>query len=158
MRIGAGQNVYLPLEHIAQAVFKTRKKDAVLRAGDELLVQIEKEPMKGKLPRAAVNLHFPGRYMVLTTAEHSLCFSRKLSGAEKQRLRAVFPQKDMDYGVIVRTNARELRPGSWRQNLGSFPAYSGVSADRGLPGPVFHASGSPSPLGAGTEPHTLCGA
>lgn len=118
VRIGGGQNVYLPLEHISEAVFKTRKKDAVLRPGDELLVQIEKEPMKGKLPRAAVNLHFPGRYMVLTTAEHSLCFSRKLSGAEKQRLRAVFPQKDMDYGVIVRTNAREASAGELEAELG----------------------------------------
>ena len=101
------QRVYLPLDNLEGAVFKTRKKDPRLKAGDELLVQVQKEAVKSKLPRATAELKIPGRYMVLFCGSASLCFSKRLSSREKERLRALLPWKNTDCGVILRTNAGE---------------------------------------------------
>lgn len=117
VRIGPGQNVYLPLEHLDRAVFKTRKKDFLLKAGDELLVQIEKEAVKSKLPRASAGLKIPGRYMVLLAGERELCFSKRLNPEEKQRLRELRIWKDRDCGVILRTNAKEASPRELEEEL-----------------------------------------
>ena len=110
VRIAPGQNVYLPLFGLSRAVFKTRKKTSSLKAGDELLVQIEKEAIKSKLPRATVHLHFPGRYLVLTSGDTAVNFSRRLEISEKEKIRAALPGMERNYGVIVRTNAREASP------------------------------------------------
>lgn len=67
--------------------------------------------MKGKLPAVTTNLNFTGKYLVLTTGEKKIGFSKKLIQEEKNKLnkwleeeRAVSPR---EYGIVVRTNAGE---------------------------------------------------
>lgn len=62
-----------------------RKGNAPLRAGDELLVQVSRDAMKGKLPALTTNLNFPGKYLVLTTGNRKIGFPESL-----QRKKAVF--------------------------------------------------------------------
>ena len=40
-----------------------------LRPGDQILVQVSRDAMKGKLPALTANLNFTGKYLVLTTGE-----------------------------------------------------------------------------------------
>ncbi|VYT26114.1 Ribonuclease G [uncultured Blautia sp.] len=103
---------YLPLSDVKNPVFSSgRTGDAPLRPGDMLLVQVSREAMKGKLPAITTNLNFTGKYLVLTTGEKKIGFSKKLIQEEKNKLnkwleeeRAVSPR---EYGIVVRTNAGE---------------------------------------------------
>lgn len=103
---------YLPLSDVKNPVFSSgRTGDAPLRPGDMLLVQVSREAMKGKLPAVTTNLNFTGKYLVLTTGEKKIGFSKKMIQEEKNKLnkwleeeRAVSPR---EYGIVVRTNAGE---------------------------------------------------
>ena len=103
---------YLPLSDVKNPVFSSgRTGDDPLRPGDMLLVQVSREAMKGKLPAVTTNLNFTGKYLVLTTGEKKIGFSKKLIQEEKNKLnkwleeeRAVSPR---EYGIVVRTNAGE---------------------------------------------------
>lgn len=112
MRFGDGLTGYLPLVPPEQVIFTAgRKGTAPLRAGDELLVQVSRDAMKGKLPALTTNLNFPGKYLVLTTGNRKLGFSGKLTKEESSLLNKwLEPErelKDRGYGLIARTNAAE---------------------------------------------------
>lgn len=112
IRFGDGLTGYLPLNQSDSAIFTAgRKGQAALRAGDELLVQVERDAMKGKLPALTTNLNFPGKYLVLTTGNKKIGFSGKLSKEESSKLNKwLEPEreiKDRGYGLIARTNAAE---------------------------------------------------
>ena len=75
VRFGDGLMGYLPLNQTEGAIFTAgRKGEAPLRAGDELLVQVERDAMKGKLPALTTNLNFTGKYLVLTTGNKKIGF------------------------------------------------------------------------------------
>ena len=103
---------YLPLNQTEGAIFTAgRKGEAPLRAGDELLVQVERDAMKGKLPALTTNLNFTGKYLVLTTGKKKIGFSSKLSKEESSTLNKWLESereiKSRPYGLIARTNAAE---------------------------------------------------
>ena len=70
VQISAGEKCYLQLSDAPNAIYASVKKgDRPLKAGDEILVQISREAMKGKLPAVTTNLNFTGKYLVLTTGD-----------------------------------------------------------------------------------------
>ena len=79
----------------------------VLTPGQQLLVQIVKEPISSKGPRLTTEITFTGRNMVLIPFARKISVSTKIeSAAEKQRLRKVIEAiKPENFGVIVRTSA-----------------------------------------------------
>ncbi len=78
-----------------------------LTAGQELLVQIVKEPISSKGPRLTTELSFTGRYLVLTPFADKISISQKIkSSEEKVRLRMLVESiKPKNFGVIIRTSA-----------------------------------------------------
>ncbi|MDY2836432.1 MAG: ribonuclease E/G, partial [Bilifractor sp.] len=102
VRLGPDQNGYLPLPP------RHSRRDRTLKAGDEIVVQVEKEAMKQKLPRLTQSLAIPGRFLVLTSERKTLNLSRKLKEEDRKRLEDFFrPLFDASFGIIVRTNAAE---------------------------------------------------
>ena len=83
----------------------------VLSAGDEILVQIAKEPISTKGPRLNAELSFAGRYLVLIPFYDKVSVSTKIkSNEERARLRQLIQSvKSKNYGVIVRTSAEGKR-------------------------------------------------
>jgi Rne/Rng family ribonuclease len=84
--------------------------DDILHEGQEVLVQIAKEPIAKKGARVTSHIALPGRYMVyMPTVEH-IGVSRKI-GSDSERLRLkdiVLKHRDkFSGGVIVRTAAEE---------------------------------------------------
>ena len=77
IRLGKDLNGYLPLGQAEQAIHTSGQKAAALRPGDEILVQVSREAMKGKLPALTTNLNFSGKYLVLTTGNRKIGFSNK---------------------------------------------------------------------------------
>ena len=79
----------------------------VLKVGQEVLVQIVKEPISTKGPRLTGELSFAGRYMVLVPFGDKVSVSSKIKkGEEKARLKQIVNRvKPKNFGVIVRTVA-----------------------------------------------------
>ena len=82
-----------------------------LKQGQELLVQIVKEPISSKGPRLTTEITFTGRFMVLIPFSDKISISQKIKSAEeKMRLRQLIESiKPKNFGVIVRTSAEGKR-------------------------------------------------
>lgn len=78
-----------------------------IKPGQELLVQIVKEPISSKGPRLTTELSLTGRYLVLTPFCDKISISQKIKSVEeKLRLRKLISfLKPKNFGVIVRTSA-----------------------------------------------------
>lgn len=78
-----------------------------LTPGQELLVQIVKEPISSKGPRLSTEISLTGRFLVLTPFADKISISQKIKSAEeKMRLRSLVESiKPRNFGVIVRTSA-----------------------------------------------------
>lgn len=83
----------------------------VLQQGQELMVQIVKEPISTKGPRLTTEISFTGRYLVLIPFCDKISISQKIkSTEEKMRLRQLVGSiKPKNFGVIVRTSAENKR-------------------------------------------------
>ena len=82
-----------------------------LQQGQEVLVQIVKEPISTKGPRLTGELSFAGRYLVLIPFDDKVSVSSKIkSGEERARLKQLIHSiKPKNVGVIVRTVAEGKR-------------------------------------------------
>ena len=82
-----------------------------LKQGQELLVQIVKEPISTKGPRLTSELSFAGRYLVLMPFCDKVSVSSKINSSEERtRLKQlVMSIKPKNFGVIVRTVAEGKR-------------------------------------------------
>ena len=82
-----------------------------LSVGQEVLVQIVKEPISTKGPRLTGELSFAGRYLVLIPFSNQVSVSSKIkSGEERARLKQLIHSiKPQNCGVIVRTVAEGKR-------------------------------------------------
>ena len=83
--------------------------DDLLKSGQEVLVQVNKEPVGAKGARITSHVSLPGRYMVyMTTAKHS-GISRKIQPeSERNRLRRIIDEhsEGKPGGFVVRSAAR----------------------------------------------------
>ena len=80
--------------------------ETVLKAGQPILVQVTKDPMRSKGARLTALVSIAGRHLVLVPAAASLGVSRKLSDKERTRLRDIAQAlRPVDHGLIVRTAA-----------------------------------------------------
>ena len=82
-----------------------------LKVGQEILVQIVKEPISTKGPRLSCELFFAGRFLILIPFNDKISVSSKIkSAAERARLKqlmqSILPK---NFGVIVRTVAEGKR-------------------------------------------------
>lgn len=83
----------------------------VLTPGQELLVQIVKEPISSKGPRLTTEITLTGRYMVLIPFGEKVSISQKIkTSEEKMRLRQLVESiRPKNFGVIIRTSAEGKR-------------------------------------------------
>ena len=78
-----------------------------LQTGQEILVQVTKEPINTKGPRLTCELSFAGRFLILIPFEDKVSVSSKIKSPEertrlKQLLQSIKPK---NFGIIVRTVA-----------------------------------------------------
>ena len=112
-----GKMGFLPMKNAKNPIIVNRKYDARIVAGDEILVQIEKEAIKTKDPGLTCNLSFTGKYCVLTTGKLGVGFSSKLDRNTKDFLKETLENLKIEdilqeekVGLVVRTNAAGLLP------------------------------------------------
>jgi ribonuclease E len=86
---------------------ETPRIEKILRAGQNVLVQVTKDPMGGKGARLTQEVSLPGRYLVLVPGSPEVFgISRRLPDEERRRLKEILKKvKSPEHGMIVRTAA-----------------------------------------------------
>jgi ribonuclease G len=83
-----------------------RRINELIKPGQEILVQVVKDPLKSKGARLSMNVSIAGRYLVYAPTGSGVGVSRRLADKERDRLRKMV---DRTYkgpgGLIVRTAA-----------------------------------------------------
>jgi len=93
---------------------KGQKIAQLLRPGQEILVQVVKDPLKTKGARLTMELSIAGRYLVYVPNGEGVGVSRRLEDKERDRLRKAAKNLDIgEGGAIVRTAAH----GATREDL-----------------------------------------
>lgn len=90
-----------------------------LKVGQEILVQIVKEPINTKGPRLTCEISFAGRFLVLIPFTDKISVSSKIkSNSERARLKQLIHSiRPKGFGVIVRTVAEGKRVAELDQEL-----------------------------------------
>jgi ribonuclease G len=95
-----------------------RKISDLLSPGQEIVVQVVKDPLKTKGARLSMELTIAGRYMVYAPTGEGVGVSRRLEDRERERLRRQTANLALDGGgVIVRTAAHGAKRGDFEREL-----------------------------------------
>jgi ribonuclease G len=95
-----------------------RRITDLLAPGQEIVVQVVKDPLKTKGARLSMELTIAGRYMVYAPTGEGVGVSRRLDDRERERLRR--ETKDLELGgggVIVRTAAQGAKRADFEREL-----------------------------------------
>ena len=107
--IGKSRNAVLyagEVNYNAAAGGKNRSIESVLKSGQEVLVQVSKDPIGHKGARLTGQVSLPGRYLVYVPEGTMTGISRKLPENERDRLKKILKKVVPEgAGVIIRTAA-----------------------------------------------------
>ncbi len=108
--IGLEKNAFLYVDEVVapEGVADAPRRDiqSLLKPGQQLMVQVLKDPMGTKGARVTTEVTLPGRFLVLMPFSDFVGISRKLAEEERERLTSIIePLVPDGIGVIVRTAA-----------------------------------------------------
>jgi ribonuclease G len=84
--------------------------DDLLKEGQEIVVQVTKDPMGGKGPRVTAGISLPGRALVYLPSVREIGISRRITDeGERERLRGILESLGGEGGFIARTAALSMR-------------------------------------------------
>src|SRR3954467_5172967 len=90
----------------------------LLAPGQEVVVQVIKDPLKTKGARLSMEITIAGRYMVYAPTGEGIGVSRRLDDKERERLRKEAKQLDLGGGgAIIRTAAQGAKRGDFEREL-----------------------------------------
>jgi ribonuclease G len=144
--IGLEKNAFLYVEDALPARSSDTQEDSdlganisnILKSGQEILVQIIKEPIGTKGPRVTTHITLPGRYLVLMPTVDYIGISRRIeSESERERLKELASRvKPGGMGVIVRTVAEGVEEEEFRQDFLLLTKLWRKILNRAVRGPV----------------------
>jgi ribonuclease G len=128
--IGLEKNGFLHVDEIVLPGVETPKRGRgagareghkihdLLRPGQEIVVQVVKDPLKTKGARLSMELAIPGRYMVYSPQGEGVGVTRRLPDKERERLRKEAARLDLQGGgAIIRTAAYGARREDFEREL-----------------------------------------
>src|SRR5215217_6696467 len=126
---GLDKNGFLHVDEIVlpgvEQVKRGRAKDGgprigdLLKPGQEVVVQVIKDPLKTKGARLTMELTIAGRYMVYSPTGEGIGVSRRLEDSERARLRSEAKALDLGGGgAIIRTAAHGATRADFERELG----------------------------------------
>lgn len=91
----------------------------VVKAGDEIVVQVVKEPFKSKGARVTTHISIPGRHMVIMNGTDYIGISKKITNEEdRNRLRNLAKKyKPKDKGIIIRTASKDIDEEDFKNDI-----------------------------------------
>ena len=125
-----------------------RRIDELIKPGQELIVQVVKDPLKSKGARLSMNVSIAGRYLVYAPQGSGVGVSRRLTESERDRLRKMV---DRTYkgpgGLIVRTAAHGAKKADFVREIGYLHRLNEVLERRSeqteAPGLIFQEADLP---------------
>jgi len=115
--IGTEKNAFLHVKDLREYEGKylggikksSRPIEDILKVGDEIIVQIVKEPRGEKGARVTTNYTIPGKYLILMPNNNHIAISQKIKESkERHRLETTIDRiKPSEMGVIIRTAAKD---------------------------------------------------
>ncbi len=135
--IGLERNGFLHVDEIVlpsgeQAPRRGRGKgsriDELIKPGQEIVVQVVKDPLKTKGARLSMNTSIAGRYLVYAPQGSGVGASRRLSGSERDRLRKMVDRvhEKGEGGLIIRTAAHGAKKADFVREIGYLKRLSEV--------------------------------
>ena len=126
--IGLEKNGFLHVDEIVLPGVETPRRGRgrgggrsitdLLKPGQEVVVQVVKDPLKTKGARLSMELTIAGRYMVFAPTGEGIGVSRRLDDNERARLRKEAGKLDLrDAGVIIRTAAQGAKRADFEREL-----------------------------------------
>jgi ribonuclease G len=112
----------------------------LLKPGQEVLVQVVKDPLKTKGPRLSMQLSIAGRYLVYVPQGEGVGVSRRLDDKERDRLRKAAGKVDLgEGGAIVRTAAQGAKREDFEREIKYLHKLYGVLQQRAkeVPAPAM---------------------
>jgi ribonuclease G len=108
-----------------------RRINELIKPGQEIVVQVVKDPLKTKGARLSMNVSIAGRYLVYAPQGSGVGVSRRLSDSERDRLRKMV---DRTYegpgGLIVRTAAHGAKKSDFVREIDYLHKLNDVLARR----------------------------
>ena len=96
----------------------SRQITDMLKPGQEIVVQVVKDPLKTKGARLSMDLTIAGRYMVYAPYGEGIGVSRRLDDKERERLRKEAAKLDLKgAGAIIRTAAQGAKRADLEREL-----------------------------------------
>src|SRR5215204_3485957 len=126
--IGLDKNGFLHVDEIVMPGVEVARRGRVgskgktigelLKPGQEVVVQVVKDPLKTKGARLSMELTIAGRYMVYAPTGEGVGVSRRLDDKERDRLRKEAKQLDLGGGgAIIRTAAQGAKRADFEREL-----------------------------------------
>jgi ribonuclease G len=122
--IGLSKNAFLYVDDVLHPHLEKQPKDKpsiaeLLKPGDQLMVQIMKDPLGGKGARVTTHFSLPGRWLVYMPHADYVGISKKIEeDAERNRLRELADElRQPGEGIIMRTNAAGMRREALAEDL-----------------------------------------
>jgi ribonuclease G len=126
--IGLEKNGFLHVDEIVLPGVETPRRGRgrgggrsitdLLKPGQEVVVQVVKDPLKTKGARLSMELTIAGRYMVFAPTGEGVGVSRRLDDGERARLRKEASKLDLrGGGAIIRTAAQGAKRADFEREL-----------------------------------------
>jgi ribonuclease E len=120
--IGSGRNAILYSSEINWSKFnldgKPRLLENAYEPGDEILVQVTKDPISHKGARLTGSITLSGRYLILAPTDNILGISRRLHEDERKRIKSVLQEiTPKGFGIIARTAAENVAKNDLKRDL-----------------------------------------
>lgn len=141
--IGVGKNAYLHLKDaLSLDQLYTGIKynlDEVIKGGEDIIVQVIKEPLGTKGPKVTTHLSIPGRFLVLTPYSNKINISKRIHNPEEiNRLKEIGNSiQRSGMGIIFRTVSEGVDDNVLKEEYDSLlEIYSKIEGERNfLPTP-----------------------
>ncbi|TCL58518.1 ribonuclease G [Kineothrix alysoides] len=139
VEIAPGFPCFLALSEAKNPILTNRSYDGRILAGDDIVVQINKDAVKTKQPAATCALSLSGKYCVVSLGRPGIAYSSKLSMKVRTRiseaLKEEFALLPKGIGTVIRTNAKDLKDYSplleeWKELTAQLKELAEVSVHR----------------------------
>jgi ribonuclease G len=107
--IGFGKSAYLSMDDIV-ALKNEHNIENMLKVGQEIMVQVYKEPISTKGPKVTMDISLPGRLLVYMPFSNNIGVSKQIEDKEEySRLKNIVKnlKTNLAGGIIVRTEAED---------------------------------------------------
>ncbi|GHT62110.1 ribonuclease G [Endomicrobiia bacterium] len=107
--IGSGKDAYLGVDDIISS-HDEKNIENMIKVGQKIMLQVYKEPIRTKGPKATMDISLPGRLLVYMPFSNNIGISKNIGNRQEyDRLKSAIMKikKDIPGGIIARTEAEE---------------------------------------------------